>query len=98
MLQPLKDRQVTVLLSAQVRGRKVETRWSFVCDAVPASGVPAHGTAVPAHGTAAPAHGTAVPAPAAVPVPKNLPAGKPAASADGAASPPAVSGGALPPR
>lgn len=98
LLQPLKDRQVTVLLSAQVRGRKVETRWSFVCDAVPASGVPAHGTAVPAHGTAAPAHGTAVPAPAAVPVPKNLPAGKPAASADGAASPPAVSGGALPPR
>jgi len=41
LLQPLKDRQVTVLLSAQVRGRKVETRWSFVCDAVPASAAPA---------------------------------------------------------
>lgn len=47
LLHPLKDRQVTVLLSAQVHGRKVETRWSFVCDAVPASAGPVHGTAVP---------------------------------------------------
>lgn len=54
LLHPLKDRQVTVLLSALVRGRKVETRWSFVCDAVPAAAAPVHGTAVPAQGTAVP--------------------------------------------
>ncbi len=29
LLQPLKDKQVTVILSALVAGRKVETRWSF---------------------------------------------------------------------
>jgi hypothetical protein len=29
LLQPLKDKQVAVILSALVAGRKVETRWSF---------------------------------------------------------------------
>ncbi len=47
LLQPLKERNVTGLLSAQVRGRRVETRWTFVCDAVPA-GAPGPATAEPA--------------------------------------------------
>jgi len=38
LLQPLKEKQVTVILSAFVNGRRVETRWSFVCDS--AGGAP----------------------------------------------------------
>lgn len=34
LLQPLKERNVTVIVSATVHGRRVETRWSFVCDAI----------------------------------------------------------------
>jgi peptidoglycan/xylan/chitin deacetylase (PgdA/CDA1 family) len=78
LLQPLKDRQVTVILSALLRGKKVEVRWNFTCDAVAPSGVPAGVPAVPgapavpavsgagASSTALPA--AAAPAPAA-PVP-----------------------------
>lgn len=42
LLQPLKDKQVTVILSAFVKGRRVETRWSFVCE--PAGGQAAPGS------------------------------------------------------
>jgi peptidoglycan/xylan/chitin deacetylase (PgdA/CDA1 family) len=94
LLQPLKDRQVTVLLSAQVRGRKVETRWNFVCDAVSNASAPVHGTAVPVHGTPAtgnpPAKGgvspAAVPAPAGVPqaAPSSAPVGAPPRAGAGA--------------
>ncbi|MEI7774540.1 MAG: polysaccharide deacetylase family protein [Verrucomicrobiota bacterium] len=57
LLQPLKERQVTVLLSALVNGRRMETRWNFVCDAVagPAVSPPTHPPTAPA------ASGTALP-------------------------------------
>ena len=45
LLQPLKDRQVTVILSALLRGKKVEVRWNFTCDAV---GLPSAQAGVPA--------------------------------------------------
>jgi peptidoglycan/xylan/chitin deacetylase (PgdA/CDA1 family) len=105
LLQPLKDKQVTVLLSAQVRGRKVETRWNFVCDAVQASAAPVHGTAVPVNlPGAAPAPVSAPPAgapagpgasaPSSAPIaPAPLGRGK-AAETQGA--PAAVSGGVIP--
>lgn len=32
LLQPLREKQVTVILSAQVGGRRVETRWNFTYD------------------------------------------------------------------
>ncbi len=67
LMQPLKDRQVTVLLSAQVNGRKVETRWNFVCDAVTSPASPGHGTAVPV--APVPAHGAVVAPAHVVPVP-----------------------------
>lgn len=35
--EPLKERFVTVILTALVHSKKVETRWRFVCDAVPES-------------------------------------------------------------
>ena len=47
LLQPLKDRQITVILSALLRGKKVEVRWNFSCDAVAPSGVSAGVPAVP---------------------------------------------------
>jgi peptidoglycan/xylan/chitin deacetylase (PgdA/CDA1 family) len=89
LLQPLKDKQVTVLLSAQVRGRKVETRWNFVCEAPANSSAPVHGTAVPAGGAspavpAAPAASTGasqrplVPAAPAPPARPPAPASAPA--------------------
>jgi len=46
-LQPLKDRQVTVILSALLRGKKVEVRWNFTCDAVALPGGQAGVPAVP---------------------------------------------------
>jgi peptidoglycan/xylan/chitin deacetylase (PgdA/CDA1 family) len=57
LLQPLKERQVTVLLSALVNGRRMETRWNFVCDAVAGSAPPA---APAASGAAAPSGGAPV--------------------------------------
>ncbi len=40
LLQPLREKQVTVILSAQVGGRRVETRWNFTYDpSEPASSV-----------------------------------------------------------
>jgi peptidoglycan/xylan/chitin deacetylase (PgdA/CDA1 family) len=47
LLQPLKDRQVTVILSALLRGKKVEVRWNFTCDAVGGGGAQAGASAVP---------------------------------------------------
>jgi len=47
LLQPLKDRQVTVILSALLRGKKVEVRWNFTCDAVAPAGAQAGVPAVP---------------------------------------------------
>ena len=41
LLQPLKDRQITVILSALLRGKKVEVRWNFTCDAVASPGAQA---------------------------------------------------------
>lgn len=41
LLQPLKDKQVTVILSALVNGRKVETRWSFNYEPATAPGAAA---------------------------------------------------------
>ncbi len=35
LVEPLKERFVTVILTAMVNSKKVETRWKFVCDAVP---------------------------------------------------------------
>ena len=70
LLQPLKDRQVTVLLSALVNGRRVETRWNFVCDAVAAAaGSGGGGPSVPS-GPSAPASRGGPPgsAPVAAPV------------------------------
>jgi peptidoglycan/xylan/chitin deacetylase (PgdA/CDA1 family) len=45
LLQPLKDRDVTVILSALLRGKKVEVRWRFTCDAVGGHGAQAGGPA-----------------------------------------------------
>lgn len=39
LMEPLKERFVTVILTALVNSKKVETRWKFVCDAVPESSV-----------------------------------------------------------
>jgi peptidoglycan/xylan/chitin deacetylase (PgdA/CDA1 family) len=47
LLQPLKDREITVILSALLRGKKVEVRWNFSCDAVAPSGLSAGVPAVP---------------------------------------------------
>lgn len=38
LVQPLRERDVTVIVSALVHGRRVETRWSFVCSAVKDTG------------------------------------------------------------
>ena len=35
LVEPLKSRNVTVILSALVHSKKVEIKWQFVCDAVP---------------------------------------------------------------
>jgi hypothetical protein len=50
LLQPLKERQVTVILSALLRGKKVEVRWNFTCDAVgaPSASAPVGADAAPA--------------------------------------------------
>lgn len=93
LLQPLKDRQVTVLLSAQVRGRKVETRWNFVCDAAPNVSAPVHGTAVPVNGTSAPVNGTVVPAKGGAS--GGAPARAGAGPGAGAAVPPAPGGASV---
>ena len=47
LVQPLKERQVTVIVSAMVHGRRIETRWSFVCDAVKEAGTPSAGGGKP---------------------------------------------------
>jgi peptidoglycan/xylan/chitin deacetylase (PgdA/CDA1 family) len=60
LLQPLKERQVTVLLSALVNGRRMETRWNFVCDAVAGSAGSAPPAAPAASGAAAPSGGAPV--------------------------------------
>ncbi len=90
LMQPLKDRQVTVLLSAQVNGRRVETRWNFICDAIPAppgalpAPAPAPGAGkAPVH--AAPAPAAPAPAPAAAPRASSQPAVPAPAPAPGSA-------------
>jgi hypothetical protein len=45
LVQPLKDRNVTVIVSATVHGRRVETRWNFVCDVIKEPAFPAGGPA-----------------------------------------------------
>jgi len=99
LMQPLKDRQVTVLLSAQVNGRRVETRWNFICDVIPAppGALPAP-TPAPGAGKApvhpAPAPAAPAPAPAAAPRASSQPAVPPPAPAPGSApssvAPPSV--------
>jgi peptidoglycan/xylan/chitin deacetylase (PgdA/CDA1 family) len=76
LLQPLKDRQVTVILSALLRGKKVEVRWNFTCDAVGGSGAAVPGG--PAVGAGS--HATAAPA-ASVPTPPPVAGGVDAAAA-----------------
>lgn len=87
LLQPLKDRQVTVLLSALVNGRRVETRWNFVCDAVAAAAGSGGGSpSVPSGPSASASRGAAAgSAPVAAPV---------APSASGAVVPTRVAPGA----
>jgi hypothetical protein len=44
LVQPLRDRHVTVIVSATVHGRRVETRWGFECAVIkeaPGAGAPA---------------------------------------------------------
>lgn len=59
LLQPLRERHVTVIVSATVHGRRVETRWSFVCEAVKESKEPVSGGG----GAAASSSTPATPAP-----------------------------------
>jgi peptidoglycan/xylan/chitin deacetylase (PgdA/CDA1 family) len=74
LLQPLKDREVTVILSALIRGKKVEVRWNFTCDAVGAPAAPA------AQGAAPSTHAAGGPAAAGANAPAPVPsaAGSPA--------------------
>ena len=67
VLHPIKDKQVTVILSALVNGRRVETRWNFVYEPTLA---PAGAPAVPA----TPPSSSAIPATPA-PSPSAPPAG-----------------------
>jgi peptidoglycan/xylan/chitin deacetylase (PgdA/CDA1 family) len=78
LLQPLKDRQVTVILSALLRGKKVEVRWNFTCDAVGGAGAASPGAAAPAGASGSQA--VAPPATAA-PAPTQVPAGADTAAA-----------------
>jgi peptidoglycan/xylan/chitin deacetylase (PgdA/CDA1 family) len=97
LMQPLKDRQVTVLLSAQVNGRKVETRWNFICDAIPVSpGAPVAPSPAPGAGKAAP-HTAPVQAPvqpSAPAAPAGAPVPPPRASAQPAGQVPSPVGSA----
>ena len=79
LLQPLKERQVTVLLSALVNGRRMETRWNFVCDAVAGPAGPAPTAAPAASGAAAPSGAVPVSGAAANGAPAVAPSTPPAA-------------------
>jgi hypothetical protein len=79
LLQPLKDRQVTVILSALLRGKKVEVRWNFTCDAVALpgaqAGVPASPMSPAGAATGQPTTAPAAPSAAAsAPLGANAPA------------------------
>ncbi len=88
LLQPLKDREVTVILSALIRGKKAEVRWNFICDAVGAQAAHAGGSATPA-----------VPAAPAGVAPATRAAGKPAAAGANAPAPvPGAEGSPASPR
>jgi len=73
LLQPLKDRQVTVILSALLHGKKVEVRWNFTCDAVAVpgahAGAPASPVAPAAPAAVQPTHAPIAPSAAATPAP-----------------------------